>query len=39
MSNRRRFLQASAFALGGTAVARAALAAVPEAPSADSPRT
>ena len=39
MSNRRRFLQASAFALGGTAVARSALAAVPEAPSADSPRT
>ena len=39
MSNRRRFLQASAFALGGTAVARSALAAVPEAPSADSPGT
>jgi len=39
MSNRRRFLQASAFALGGTAVARSALGSVPEAPSADSPRT
>ena len=39
MSNRRDFLQASAFALGGVAVARSALAAVPEAPSSDSPRT
>jgi FtsP/CotA-like multicopper oxidase with cupredoxin domain len=39
MSNRRGFLQASAFALGGVAVARSALAAVPEAASTDSART
>ena len=39
MSNRRNFLHASVAALGGVAVARSALAAIPEAPSTDSPRT
>ena len=39
MSDRRRFLQASAVALGGGAVARASLATVPEAATMSSPRT
>ena len=39
MSNRRAFLRASALALGGGAVARSALAALPEAPTIASPQT
>ena len=39
MSNRRDFLRASGLALGGAAVARSALAAVPEAPTMGSPAT
>jgi FtsP/CotA-like multicopper oxidase with cupredoxin domain len=39
MSSRRDFLRRGAFALGGVAVARSALAAVPDAASMASPKT
>src|SRR6185436_15807103 len=39
MSNRRDFLRAGALAVGGAAVARSALAAVPEAPTTASAKT